>query len=227
MAVGQDVASGAGTGFTFGGPLGAAIGGGVGLLAGLFGGGGGDKPDANAATSEIDLLKGYGEQSRKQGQEFIGQGQEAIIPALEYYNNILSSNPAGVLEATKPERGRVIDQYDTARRNLVNFGPRAGGTASSLAGLEVAKANQLSDLTAEARRTGASESADLGATLAGLGITEENAGAQNLSSAIQALLTKAGYDVTKRGQNLEAASGLGEAAGTLIGILLTRGQQAA
>lgn len=218
--------SGAGTGAALGSFLpgiGTGIGAGVGALGGfLFG----RRKPKDASQTEIspytDALQASSERLQGQAGELSGMGGEALAPALKYFASLLSGNPADLMEATRPERGRVIDQYDTARQAIGQFGPRGGGTTSALAQSRISEAGDLADVTAQARRGAAETSAGLGQSLTALGLSAEQLASADLNSIISAVLNKQGLDLSKRGQNLQAMTGLGESLGALLGLFLTR-----
>src|SRR5262245_54209632 len=123
----KGAATGAGIGGTFGGPIGAGIGAGVGGLIGLFKGKKKKPADTTDPNAPENLLKSQAGDLSKTGDVLGQEGASALNPALNYFKGQLSSNPQELLAATAPERGRVIDQYDTARQAIGEFGPRGGG----------------------------------------------------------------------------------------------------
>ena len=170
----------------------------------------------------LNQLTQSAQAQRSQGTELRTLGTEAIGPALKYLSDLVGADPQALMDATRQERGRVIDQYDTARRAISQFGPRGGGTTSALAESRFAQAESLADITSSARRDAVSNLSQLGPQLTALGLTADQLASQDINSIINAVLTREGFDVQKRGQNMEAASAAGEAAATLLGIWLTR-----
>ena len=218
-------ATGAGTGFLFGGPVGAAVGGGAGFLSGLLSGGKDEKPKGpDELTSLIASLKDSSADSRAQGKELTGLGAEALAPILNYFKQIIGGDPSAVLAATGPERGRVIDQYDTARKSIATFAPRGGQSGTAISQSYTDEAQALSDLTTTAKRDAAGKAAAIGTSLTGLGLTAEQIASGDLNTIIQAILQQKNLDLTKSGQNKQLAAGLSEALGTMLGLYLTRGQ---
>ena len=222
-------ASGAATGASLGSfvpGIGTAVGAGIGGLIGLFAGGKKKTPttDPNALTLDA-LMKSVQGNATDLGQkaDVLGdQGSDQLAPILKYFKQLAGGDPTALLEATKPERGRVIDQYDTARKAIGEFGPRGGGSTAALAESRFSEANKLSDVTAEARSNAMDKGAQLGTTLTGLGLSADQLQSADLNTVISAILQKQGLDVTKRGQNAAAASGIAEGLGTLLGLYLTR-----
>lgn len=182
--------------------------------------GGGDKKKTDE-RAELDpylsKLTGGADRLTKQAGDLNASGSEALTPALNYLHNILSGNPANVMAATAPERGRVIDQYDTARKSIAQFGPRGGGTTSALAEGRMAEGAQLADITNTARREAFGEAGKMGMQLTGLSLSAEQLSTMNLDQVIQAILALQGHDIEKRGQTMQMWSGIGNAAGNIIG----------
>ncbi len=197
---------------------GIGVGGGI-LANKLASGGKDEKPSTTPYTQQLEQSA---QQNQAQGREFSGMSSEALGPVLQYFKQLMGGDPSALMDATRQERGRVIDQYDTARRAIANFGPRGGGTTSALAESRFAQAESLADITSGARRDAAANLADLGPQLAALGLSSQQLASQDLNSIINTILTREGFDVQKRGQNMEAAGAAGEAAATLLGIWLTR-----
>ena len=216
--------------FTGGGSLaflpGALAGAGVGTaLSGAFSGAGAkkktsDDDDIQALIAKLQTSSGT---TSAKGAELSGLGSEALRPVLQYFKSIIGGDPNALMEATRPERSRVIDQYDTARKNISEFGARGGGTNSVVAQSRFDEADTLANLTATARREAVGQAGNLGATLEGLGLSADQLASADLNTVIQAILSQKGLDLTKSGQNKQMAAGLAEGLGTLLGLFLTRG----
>lgn len=219
-------ASGAGLGFQFGGPVGAAIGGTGGFLAGLFTGGKKKKKPGDEGLGEEEevrnLLRQRSEQLSGEGARLRETGEVALSPVLQYFKQLMSGDPAAMLEATRPERGRVIDQYDTARRAISEFAPRGGGAAQAVAGSYVQQGQQLADITSQARQGAVAGLAQLGPQLQALGLNAEQVASMDLNTLINAITQGEYLGLQRRGQNIGAATGVGEAIGSLLGLYLTR-----
>lgn len=208
--------SGAASGFAAGGPLGAAIGGGLGFLFG----GGDDKPEGysrdNPENQFRNLLRLNAGNLRREATGTKRMGQAVTTPAVNYLTDVLSSNPAAIMDATRQERGRVIDQYDTARRAIANFGPRGGGSTSTLAESRFTQAESLADITSTARRDAVSQAGVLGTRLAALGLNADQLASADINTVIRAILAREGVGVQGQQLGLEK----GEASGQLIGEVL-------
>lgn len=222
-------ASGAGSGASIGTMimpgLGTAIGAGVGGLLGLFTGGKKKKDAAKAGPVDPNSPEGMLQSRSKQlqGRADVQQeeGMGALNTSLNYYQDILGNDPGAALDATKAERGKVVDQYDTARQSIAEFGPKGGGTTSALANSRIQQANATSDIGANLKSQAAAGAADIGATIAGLGMTQEQLASADLDTVLNALLTREGFDVQKSGQKSSMWAGLAEAGGSILGGYLS------
>jgi hypothetical protein len=205
--------------------IGTGIGAGVGAIAGGLMGLFKKKPGA-AAPLSVDpytaLLAKNAAGATAEGQATSAEGDTALSPAMNYLKSILSGDPSAMLAATQPERGRVIDQYDTARRNTAAFGPRGGGTTGALAGSRFQQASSLSDITSGARRDAVKSETELGVNLKQLGLSQEALATQDLGTVINSILSTQELGIQKRGQTTAMLGGFGEAAGSIIGAYLTR-----
>jgi hypothetical protein len=228
-------AKGAGTGAAIGSfvpgigtAIGAGIGGGIGFFKGLFGGDDDDEdekkfdPDKTALTT-IEGLQAQSKQNKARGDELGTQSSAALNPVLNYFKALASGDPSALMAATAPERGRVIDQYDAARKAAVVSAPRGGGTTSAIVNSYITEANQLSDITASAHRDANTQLGQLGINLAGLGLSADQLASADLDSILQAVFAQKNIDAQKRGQNMGMLGDVGESIGTLIGILATKG----
>lgn len=205
---------------------GGAIGGIGGFLSGLFSGGGSKKTPTDDDPEVNDLianLRASSDKSRATGDALTGMSADALGPVLSYFKRLTSGDPSAALSATRPERTRVIDQYDTARKMISEFSPRGGGSNAALAESRFDEASDLSNITALARRDAVGQQAQLGTTLAGLGMTADQLASADLNTVLNAILAEKGFDVQKSGQKSQMAAGLAEGLGTLVGLYLTRG----
>lgn len=204
--------------------VGSAVGG---LFSKLFGGGGKKKDEFDQDFAKT--LAGLNDSSAgftAKGNEFDAVGMEQLRPVLEIFRQLAGGDPEALADATRPERSRVIDQYDTARKTISEFGPRGGGTNALLGQSQFDQASELSNITALARRNALDTSANLGTTLSGLGLTADQLASADLNTIIQAILSRQGLKTQERGQNSALAGGIAEGLGTLLGLFLTKGSSA-
>lgn len=175
------------------------------LLLSLFG----SNPYTSKVEAGADALKSSGEHLQGQGRDLSSMGAGALAPVLSYLAKVTGGDPSALLAATLPQRKRVIDQYDTARKNLANTTPRGGGTASIAGELGAHEASDLAATTATARTEGINEAAQLGISLSGQGIYAQNAGGNEIAQST---------DIYGQLQRQRAASnaGFGQAIGSFL-----------
>jgi phage tail tape-measure protein len=215
-----------GIGTLIGGGLGAGIGG----LLGLFGGGDDEKKKAKfdpnqQAIDTIGRLNQQADTANAKGAEFDAMSTASLAPVIKYFQAIASGDPQALLAATMPERGRVIDQYDAARKSASTALPRSGGATSALLNSYVSEANALSDTTANARKEGINSLSKLGVTTAGLSLSADQLASADLDSIIRAVFGQQQIDSQNRGQNMAMWGDIGTAAGSIIGAVLTGGKK--
>lgn len=221
---GAGALTGFGIGSTFGGPIGGAIGAGIGGIAGLFKKKKKKEPEQNPETADVNQLRESAAGNRAEGEQLGAQGQEAITPALGYYKDILSADPSAAMEATRGQRGRVIDQYDAARQAAAKFGARGGGTNAAIAESYFTQAEQLNDITSAAKSDAASQLGQLGQSLTGLGLSADQLASADINTVIQAVLGRESLKLQKSGQKMSLFGDLGQAAGSIIGAVMTKGK---
>lgn len=205
--------------------IGTGIGAGIGGLIGLFTGGKkNDAPDKeDQLTSTMDLLRGNAGQLQQFGAQQRQQGTEALGPALQYLTDLAGNDPAARMDATRGDRGRIIDQYDTARKSAATFGARGGATNASVADSYIQQAYQTNDLMGSSRLTAAQALASLGLDVSRLGLSADALATQSLDAIIRAMLGQEGLDVQKRGQTMGMWGDIGQGAGSIIGGILGGG----
>jgi len=123
----------------------------------------------------------------------LGQGSTALGPVLHYLAALQSGDPSAVLQATMPERRRVLDQYDTAKQATA-FAPRGGGTSSAMVDLGAREASDLSLLGSKAQTDALKMGADLGTNLVGAGLQGENAAASHMTQLLQPIAQQKAQD---------------------------------
>lgn len=210
-------------GASFGGPWGAAAGSVLGLMMGAM------QDDQTVDVEklmgkDLDKLRGRADTNTDLASKFLAKGDQALSPALTYFQSLLSGNPAAAMAATAPERGRVIDQYDTARKAIATFSPAGGGTTGAAAQSRISQGNELAEILSTARDKGAEGASKIGATLLGTGMQANALASQDLNSVINAILSGEGLAMQQRGMDANADAAQGEAMGTMLGLLLTKGK---
>lgn len=181
---------------------------GAGLIGSLF------APKKSPELGQnLKTIEGSATDLRKSGTDLTAKGSAALDPVLKYFQALASGDPSQALAATSPQRGRVIDQYDSARRSAAQFTPRGGGQASSEQESRSREAGQLADTTSQARSEGASALASLGSDVTRSGLSAEEASINAMVSTLQPLLEQQkqqGADVSK------IFGGIGELVGSFF-----------
>lgn len=181
---------------------------GGGLLGALFA----PKRSSELSTN-IKNIEGQSSDLRKTGTDLTAKGSAALDPVLKYFSALASGDPAAALAATAPQRGRVIDQYDAARRSAGQFTPRGGGQASTEQESRSAEAGQLADVTSGARSEGAKELAALGSDVTRTGLSAEEQSINAMVSTLQPLIQQQ----QQQGSDIGGIfKGLGELAGAFF-----------
>ena len=183
---------------------------GAGVLGSLFAGGSGDNGQFGQAITEVQKnARDLG----ATGKGITAQGLQALGPAQKYFADLLSGNPADVMSATAPERRRVIDQYDTARRSAGQFTPRGGGQASSQQEARSREAGDLATLGADARRGAAGAASQLGLSELNAGVSAEEQATSQLASVLEPLFQQ---QQSNQKNMLSTVTGIAELAATLF-----------
>lgn len=171
------------------------------LLLSLFGSN--DQKDKAGQTA--DQLKSMSDLLGKQGQSISKDGLAALAPVFKYLMNVTSGDPGSLEAATEPQRARVIDQYDTARRGA-QFLPRGGGQAGAMLDINAREASDISGILASARTEGVNSLGSLGKGLLDTGLSETRDATSALNQALAAY-THLGENKDKQDEGFGAALG--------------------
>lgn len=151
--------------------------------------------------------------SDTRANDFFSQSQDILGPVNDYLKAVLGGDPSALMEATKPERRRVIDQYAAAKKAIAEFTPRGGGQATAMNNLAGNQAADLAGITANAKNQGIQAATGLGTNYAAIGAQQQGM-AQNALG--QALSGSASQDQA-RAQNWQS---LAMGAGQILGMIL-------
>lgn len=176
-------------------------------------------------NSILQNLSASSVSSKNQAKDFEGLSAETLGPVLKYFKTLIGGDEGALMSATTPERARVIDQYDTARKAISEFGPRGGGTNATLAGSRFQEASDLAGITSQARTNAVSGAANLGMGLTQAGLSSEQLANQDLGAILSGILGKESLDVQKRGQNAGVLGSFGEALGSIFSMFLPFGKK--
>lgn len=219
---------GAGTGAALGSfvpGIGTGIGAAVGGLIGLFKGGKKKKPgdtgDENPEDADVNALRENAGEQRARADALGAQGKAAVAPVMDYYKDILT-DPNANMAATRGQRGRVIDQYDSARQAASRFGAKGGGTNAAIADSYFTQASSLNDIASAAQTDAAAQLGQLGTTMTGLGLSADQLASADVNTVIQAVLGREQIKSQNKQANLSILGDIGSAAGSIIGGVLAK-----
>lgn len=206
---GSGVASDGGGGGFSAGDASSLAAAGIPLLMSLFGGKSSNTTNAEKAAGDLSNLT---KSLDATGNTLGARGADALGPVLSYLTKVAGGDPASVLEATAPERAKVMDQYATAKKSLM-FTPRGGGQASATAGIAASEARDLATLAPAARRDAMSQLGTLGTTLTGQGVQAKSSATSAASNAAE-IYSRLGT------QDDQKSAGLGSSIGKFVGEAL-------
>lgn len=190
----------------------------IGLAAGLGGLGGllsflGGRGDSSQLNDLLGQATTRGTALTAKADTLGASGADALGPVLQYFRQLAGGDPSALMAATAPDRTRVVDQYDTARRSISNFSPRGGGTNASLATSRFNEGTDLATLTSNMRTNAANKLGDVGTSLEGLSLSADQLASMDLNSVIQAILAQ-------KAQKAQAMGGFGQALGSIAGHIV-------
>lgn len=169
-----------------------------------------NKESKNAASPED--LKRFAGESYGRGVRAFGRAEQTLEPVGKFWDALLRGDPEAVNQAIAPARSRIISQYDSARRQVAEFGGRGGGRNEFLAELPFREAGEISRLTQEARTGAARELTGLGSIYGDLAGGQLNLAGQAWSGSVTS-----GLEARRLSDARNAA--LGQGIGNLLAML--------
>lgn len=163
--------------------------------------------------SLIGQLTQSAQGSDSRANDFFSQSKDILGPVNEYLKAVLGGDQNALMEVTKPERRRVIDQYAAAKKAIAEFTPRGGGQATAMNNLAGNQAADLAGIAASAKKQGLDAATTLGSQYNAIGAQQQGM-AQNALG--QALSGSSAQDA-QRAQNWQS---LAQGAGTILGMIL-------
>ncbi len=168
------------------------------VLPMLFGG-------SDNTKGPMDALNKNAQNATDLSTKLGAKGAELFDPAADYLKKVLGGDRQSLLEATQPERRRVIDQYATAKKSIAEFTPRGGGQASSLNALQASEAGDLANIGSTARQGAMQTGLSAGLNLEGLGLSASSVASNDYAailSAIQQQNSQKGQSAAALGQSI-------------------------
>lgn len=185
----------------------------------------GSMPKAANSGGGSDLDRALGDLTSSKDRNtdlakmFNEEGQHLLQPLTEYLKAVTGGDRQALLQATMPERRRVIDQYATAKKAIAEFTPRGGGQAAAGAQLQADQAGDLANIGASARKEGFQQSGQVGMGLQGMGLQADAIASGDLNSLIQTLTAQEEAKANRWAQ-------VGQAAGMIAAMYFTGGAAA-
>lgn len=185
---------------------------------------GSGKPKTPAATDPnapptIDSLIGKQSTTANNlisgGDDLAAKGEAGVDLSLNHLTKVLSGDRATVTNELAPEYDQILGQYDTARRNIMQTGPRGGGKGEAVAESFFKQADTTSRVTSEARSGAAEKIAAISGARASRGAATRTTGIAALDNILQAL-------TAKRGQTMATYGQVGEGLGAIVASLLKK-----
>jgi hypothetical protein len=177
------------------------------------------------AAEKFNLAKGF----LPKIDTFFDQASKGYTSARDYYQQLARGGPAAINALIGPQRGALNREFSSVVGNLLNRGPRGGGTNQLLAGMDAQRTGRLLDLILNARPEGtrgllASSQAleGIGQNYGNLGLGFSGSSAASLGGAqqgIAGLLKTEMASSQRRGQTL---AGIGAAVADLVKELDTK-----
>ena len=154
---------------------------------------------ANADFTDNDVAKRtLGSAAARAGStsaSLVGAGGETLGPVLGILSKLLGGDRQSVMEGAQPDVARVSDQYDAARKSIMQNSPRGGGRAMALNESRIKEAGDITTLLNQQRTEARKEAGSIGSQLISQGIQAASNETTALSSLLQSL-------VSERGQNM-------------------------
>jgi hypothetical protein len=168
-------------------------------------------PRLDSITGDVNTLRNRAQQQFAQGQQIAGTGADALASVIGYLHPLITGDQAAIAAATAPERKRVIDQYDTAKK-AAEFAPR-GAQAGAMLNIGAQQAQQLATLPAQARAAAQQAMAQIAEYATQTGLQGESAAQGALANTLYPMLSQ-------RGQDQESIWKTFAALGSLIGAFI-------
>lgn len=161
-----------------------------------------------------------------QGTQLTSQQVSTLQPVLQYFQSLMSGNPATVAAAESPQVSQISKQYEAAQQSTDTFAPRGGGATAANAESRFGEAGQIAGLLTGAQGTGvqgttsiASLLAQLGQSLSGTGISALAGGAGSTGSAISGASSIVGQLQSSQQMVQQNQAAAGSAIGSLVALL--------
>jgi hypothetical protein len=140
-------------------------------------------------------LGGSADRAGKTADALGGAGAKTLEPVLAMLSKLLGGDRQSAMEGAAPEVAKVSDQYDSARKSIMQSTPRGGARSQAVAESRLKEAGAITDTLNTQRSDAMKTAASLGTTLSSLGIQANTAETQALSSLLDSLVKQSGQDM--------------------------------
>ena len=158
---------------------------------------------------------GQGLETVGTGLEGQGAGLQTLQAPIDFYNKLLSGDPAAMTSALAPTASIISQQYEGAKSATGQGLPSGGFRSTAVAGLPFAQAGKVGDAALGLQSTAAQqlgvlggEQAEIGRGIsntglgvAGVGTTQQSQGLTALMGTITSILAKMGINLQGAGVN--------------------------
>jgi hypothetical protein len=129
---------------------------------------------------------------RGTGSAVLTGGLDDMFASSEYWKKLLSGDRDTIQQAIAPQAGRIINQYDAARKATLETNPRSGARAQTLSELPFRQISDVNSLTAGIQPAAANALTGIGTTKLAQGSNLLRGGTQDLQSILNLLLNQRG-----------------------------------
>jgi hypothetical protein len=140
----------------------------------LAGGKGGSSSGGSSSAIDPNLARLLGMKENQAGftfdiaKDILPKATETMQGPLDYWTKLLSGDSKAIQEAIAPEAGRIVSQYDSARKAATQLSPRSGARTETLTDLPFRAISDVSKVAAGVRPRAAEEVSKIGGTQAAL-----------------------------------------------------------
>lgn len=175
-----------------------------------------EKALANSVNETIPKLGDIADTGAYQGKRSLKSGIKDLSNVGHFFSALLGGDRQQTTAALAPEIRATMNQYDAAKRNLAEYGPRGGGQVAGLSSLAEKEAGDVSSLYSTARSRGAAGLGQVGQALGSLGLGGLGVASSSLSDVLRTLISQQGLEQNVTARKGEALGGLGALVGSLI-----------
>ena len=172
------------------------------IIAGLSSGGN------NPIAGDVSNLRAASGRMGQQGADLFQRGSTDLAGVMKWLQAMAGGDPGALAEATRPERGRIMDQYDAARKTIARNTPRGAGQASTVNESYIRQASDIANVMSSARQGALSTAAQVGGQELSAGLSAEQQSAQILANTLYPTLQADQQDSAKTWETIGSYAAL-------------------